>query len=309
MPLCHVLKPSVRVRTFNSYAEQVRLHLKPAFGGIELAKLSAQQAQVFFNSQLDTFSLRSVQNQRRVLRIALQKAFDLDLVPQNIADKVQLKSMPKNNNVQVLEPDAARSYVDTQQSQVGCVAFFALAVVTGMRHAELIGLRWVDADFEGRRLYVRHNYNCVDHKWHASEPKSDTSRRTVNLSDEVIAMLRAHRSRQLEERLKAGDKWQERGLVFARSNGAPLHQKFTGTVHKAILKAAGLPTCRIHDLRHSAASLLLAQGVPLKVVSDILGHSQIAITADLYSHVIPQARREASEKIASMLFRGDAKCR
>jgi len=306
--LTQCVKPSVRVRTFNSYGEQVRLHLTPAFGPIELTKLNAQQAQEFFNSQLETLSLRSVHYQRRVLRIALQKAFDLCLVTQNIADKVELKAIPKNNNVQVLEPEAARKYIKAAKVN-RLSAFFMLAVVTGMRHSELIGLRWKDIDFEARELYVRQQLQRINHEWHVSEPKSETSRRCVELADELISLLRAHRSRQLKERLKAGDKWQERGLVFTRSNGEPLHQKFTGSVHKAILKSAGLPACRIHDLRHSAASLLLAQGVPLKVVSDILGHSQIAITADLYSHVIPQARRDATEKLASVLLRGEAKSR
>lgn len=135
-----------------------------------------------------------------------------------------------------------------------------------------------------------------------TETKSDRSRRKIALPAPLVAALRAHRVRQLEERLAAGSRWQESGLVFTSSVGTPIEPRNLFRSFKAALNKAGLPDIRFHDLRHSAASLMLAQGVPLRVVMEVLGHSSISLTANTYSHVMPSLVQDATDKVAGVLF-------
>ncbi len=135
-----------------------------------------------------------------------------------------------------------------------------------------------------------------------TETETDRSRRTIAPPVPLVASLRAHRVRQLEERLAAGCRWRDGGFVFASSVGTGLEPRNLHRAFKAVLTRAGLPNIRFHDLRHSAASLMLAQGVPLRVVMEVLGHSSISLTANTYSHVMPTLVRDAAEKVAAVLF-------
>jgi integrase len=141
----------------------------------------------------------------------------------------------------------------------------------------------------------------LDHELRLSEPKTKSSKRVLALPETLISKLREHRTRQLEEKLAAGEHWQDTGLVFTTSIGTPVDPRNVKRKLDALLKAAKLPHYRVHDLRHFCASLLLAQGVPLKVVSDLLGHTRISVTADLYTHVLPSLKREAMDLMDSLL--------
>lgn len=148
-----------------------------------------------------------------------------------------------------------------------------------------------------RRTLHRLPGKCAEY----AEPKTKRSRRTVAIPASVVAVLRAHRKRQAEEQLWAGSRWQDEGLVFTTSIGTPLMGGDVTKRFQAALKAAGLPRLRFHDLRHGCASLLLAQGVHPRVVMEQLGHSTIALTMNVYSHVIPAAMRDAADRMDAML--------
>ncbi|HYN10938.1 MAG TPA: site-specific integrase [Vicinamibacterales bacterium] len=135
------------------------------------------------------------------------------------------------------------------------------------------------------------------------EPKSARSRRTIALPEVTVATLRAHRREQLESRLAAGSEWRDAGLVFTTSIGTPIEQSNLSKSFKALLKDAGLPPIRLHDLRHTAATLLLTQGVSPRVIMETLGHSQISLTMNTYSHVLPELQREAAAKMDAALGR------
>jgi len=137
-----------------------------------------------------------------------------------------------------------------------------------------------------------------------SELKTKNSRRDLILIDTILNALKQHRSRQLEEKMHAGPHWQDMGFVFTTSIGTPLDARNVGRRYHSLLEKAKLSPHRFHDLRHSCASLLLAQGVPLKVVSEILGHSQISITADYYAHIAPEMHREALSRMDSLFASG-----
>jgi integrase len=183
-------------------------------------------------------------------------------------------------------------------------ALFTVALAIGLRQGEALGLRWEDVDWESGVLHVRRSLQRVNRKLVLDELKTKNSRRDLPLIDRLAISLRAHRSRQLEEKLAAGKDWQENGLVFTTTIGTPLDARNVVRKYHDTLTRGGIPLRRFHDLRHGCATLLLAQGVPLKTVSDILGHSQISITADIYAHVIPEMRREALGVMDSILASG-----
>lgn len=185
-------------------------------------------------------------------------------------------------------------------------ALYLVALGVGLRQGELLGLAWSDVDFERGVLTLRKALQRVDRRLVLVEPKSVTSRRVVVLPDLVTAALRKHRVRQAEERLLAGRRWKDdpRDLVFRTTIGTPLDGITVARNFQALLARHRLPHQRFHDLRHTCASLLLAEGVAPRVVMETLGHSQIALTLNTYSHVSPALGRAAAERMNTVLDRG-----
>ncbi|MEE8507034.1 MAG: site-specific integrase [Kiloniellales bacterium] len=171
----------------------------------------------------------------------------------------------------------------------------------GLRKGEVLGLKWTDVDLDKRTLTVRASLQRIGGALVLVEPKSRQSRRTVALPQTVIDAVRLHRARQLQERLLAGSRWQDHGLVFSTTIGTPMDTRNLTRHFRKALRNAGLPLQRFHDLRHSCASLLLAQGVHPRVVMEILGHSQISLTMNTYSHVIDKLQHDAAAQIDAVL--------
>ena len=167
----------------------------------------------------------------------------------------------------------------------------------------MLALRWADIDFERKTIAIAQALARVGGKLQFIEPKSRQSRRTIPLHDGLITVLKAHRRHQLEERLAAGSRWQDAGLVLTTGIGTPLEPRALNEDFDRIVTKAGLRRVRLHDLRHACASFLLAQGVHPRVVMELLGHSQISLTMDTYSHVMPDAMREAVRRMEAVLGR------
>jgi integrase len=177
-----------------------------------------------------------------------------------------------------------------------------LAVTTGLRQGELLGLRWSDLDWHTGQLRVQRQVQRIGGQGLVfSEPKSASGRRVVVLGPTMIGKLRTHQERQELEEIVAGGRWQENDLMFPSTIGTPMEARNLARSFKALLKEAGLPEIRFHDLRHTAATLMLQQGVHPKVVQERLGHSQISLTLDIYSHVLPTMQEEAARKLDSLL--------
>jgi integrase len=183
-------------------------------------------------------------------------------------------------------------------------AEFSSVALEGLRQGEALGLRWQDVDLRSGTLAVRNSLQRINGVFRLVEPKTRRSRRTVHLPAVVVAQLRAHRARQLEERLRAAQLWEDHGLVFATELGRPLHASSVTIRFQRVLERAGLRRQRFHDLRHACASLLLAQGVSPRVVMEVLGHSQVTLTLNTYSHVIPSLGREAGDRMEDLLRLG-----
>ncbi len=294
-----VVKPSVRPRTYTSYAMVTRVHLKPAIGRHRIEKLTQQHVLEMMNQRRrDGASARSVAYMRAILRQALNQAMSWDLVARNVAALVKPPPVTPYEAKALTGKEAARFLEAARGERLE--ALYGGAVSLGLRQSEAFGLRWQDVDLEHGRLTVRWQLQEIDGEYRFVEPKSSRSRRTVTLPAPLLNGLKQHRSRQNIERLQAGSKWKDWNLVFCTPLGTPLDGSNVRKQYKALLKRAGLPELRFHDLRHSAASLLAARGVSQRTVMEILGHSQISTTMNIYTHIETDTIREATDRMADL---------
>lgn len=293
-------RPRLRRRTFDGYQQHVRKHIEPCLGHVPLHQLTPQNVQKMIKTQSDVgLSPRTVRYTRAVLRTALNQALKWNLVARNAAALVDVPRSTRHE-IRVLDPEESRGLLKAAEaSRLG--ALFSVALAVGLRLGEALALGWADVDLDKKALRVRRALQRIDKKLQFVEPKSERSRRAVNIPQFAVSALKRHAIRQKKERLLAGGRWRESGLVFTSTIGTPLDERNVRREFRAILKAAKLPPMRIHDLRHTCASLLLAQGVHARVVMEVLGHSQISLTMDTYSHVSPALHGEAAQKMDSLL--------
>ncbi len=294
------VKPSLRPSTHKSYCDIARCHLIPALGHIPLAKLGPQHIQQMLAAKRQTgLSPRRVQYIRAVLRRALGQALRWGLVARNVATLVD-PPRQERYEIKPLSPDQVATLLEAARGDRHA-ALYTLAIATGLRQGELLALRWTDLD-EGRQsLTVGATLQKVDREFRLLEPKTARSRRAIDLPAIAVAALRQHRASQLEERLRLGAAWQDWGLVFATEQGTPLDASSITHRFQKLLNRAGLPRIRFHDLRHTCASLLLAQGVPPRMIMEVLGHSQISLTMNTYAHILPALRQQAAEAMDAAL--------
>lgn len=303
--------PTVRPRTVDSYAQLVRLHLAPEIGQIRLSRLTPADVQALMNRKLAAgLSPRTVQYLHAILRRSLRQALRWGFVTRNVAILVDPPRV-RHPEIHPLSPDQARALLVAARGD-RLEALYTVAMAVGLRQGEALGLRWQDVDLETGTLNVRVALQRRGPGWDLVEPKTARSRRSIALPAVVVAALRAHRIRQLQEVLWAGSRWQgarpgvdlddqKPDLVFTSVIGTPLDGRNVTRRFQALLAAAGLPRQRYHDLRHLCATLLLAQGVHPRVVMETLGHSQIALTMNTYSHVIPALQRDAADQMDALL--------
>jgi integrase len=294
-------RPSLRPRTFSRYEQYLRLHAIPEIGRLSLAKLGPQHLQRLYASRLEAgLSPTSVAHLHAVLHRALEQAARWGLVARNVASLVTRPRITRQE-MTTLSPEQARAFLEAaQEDRLG--ALYVLALTTGMRQGELLALRWRDVDLQAGTLQVRATLQRTGNGFSFAEPKTARSRRQVALTGIAIAALRRHRTAQAEERLQLGAVWEDNDVVFANEVGRPVEA--TNLIRRSfhpLLERADLPRIRFHDLRHTAATLMLGRAVHPKVVAEMLGHSQIAVTLDLYSHVTPTMQRQATEALDAVL--------
>jgi integrase len=272
------------------------VHLIPLIGKTRLARLTPTQvAAAYASLRAKGLSGTSVQIFHGVLRKALQDAVRHGEIVRNVADLVDT---PKRSTPEmaVLTPDECRRLLDAARGD-RLEAFFVLALTTGARLGELQALMWRAVDLDRRRIQIWQTYQeNKDGKPVFAPPKTSRSRRTIVLTEIAVDALRRHRAAQLEHRMRVGNLYQDHGLVFAGAFGMPISANAIRIHSFAPLCArAGLPHMRFHTLRHSAATLLMSSGVPVKVASEMLGHSDITTTLRVYSHVMePDQERAAA---------------
>ena len=294
------VRPSLRPRTWTRYEELLRLHAVPEIGHLPLAHLTPQRVQRLYAGRLERgLSPTTVRHLHTTLHTALSQAAKWGLVARNV---ISLVSPPRSTHreMAVLSPEETRALLGAAAGD-GLEALFVLALSTGMRQGELLGLRWKGVNLEARRLHVTTSLQWTRDGPVFAEPKTARSRRQITLTQAAVDVLRRHRVEQAQERLQLGASWEDNDLVFTNDIGRPVSPWILIRHFHALLGKANVPKVRFHDLRHSAATLLLGQGVHPKIVSEMLGHSNIATTLDLYSHVTPVMQRQAADVMDAVL--------
>jgi integrase len=295
------VRNTVRQSTFEGYEYAIRPHIKPALGRIKLKDLSPAHVRWFYRERLDSgLAPATVHKLHVVLHKALKAAVADGLIPRNVTAELKLPRITREE-IDPLDQDEARRLLEASRGD-RLEALYVLALNTGMRQGELLALKWDDVDLERGVLRVRRTLTHSGKAFVLGEPKSKKSRRTIRLTGGAVQALKEHLSRQLEEMERMGSLYQPGGHIFATEAGTIINpSNLRNRSFKPLLKRAGLRPIRFHDLRHTCATLLLSKDVNPKIVSEMLGHSSIAITLDTYSHVLPNMRDQAAAAMEEAL--------
>jgi len=290
----------LRHRTWVRYEQLARLQILPTLGAIPLGRLEPNDVKLMQQRMLEAgASPSSTRQARAVLHGALTEAVRWGLVARNVAALVRPPQKPAHEMPTLTQPEVEALFAAAAGDRLE--ALWVLAATVGMRQGELLGLRWRNVDLDRGVLSVCGSLTRGPEGLIITDPKTARSRRRVALPAIAVEALRRHRATQAGERLRAGAAWTDRDLVFSNGVGGPLScDKLLRDRFRPLLRKAALPPIRFHDLRHTAATRLLEQGVHPKVVSEMLGHASVAITLDIYSHVSPDLQRQAVSAIDAL---------
>ncbi len=298
-----MIEQSIRPRTLESYRYLVRVHLVPEIGAVRLSKLTPQRVQELYASKLKSgLSRTTVHHLHAVLHRALEMAVRLQVIQRNVCDAVDAPGMSATEMHVLTREQALALLAAAREDRL--YALYVLALATGMRQGELLGLRWADVDLDTGTLRVRSNlqWSRDTGTYVFGKPKTRSGERMIELAAPFVEALREHRKAQLGERLSLGPAWVDHDLVFCSTVGTPLDANhLRRRSFEKLLRAADLPKIRFHDLRHTAATLMRLSGVEIEVISRVLGHSSPAVTMNIYLHVFPQQHRDAAEAMRKAL--------
>jgi integrase len=300
--LADSLRGTVRASTCERHEINVRVHINPSLGNVRLKGLTPAHVRGLHREKLDSgLASATVRKIHSTLHKALSQAVSDGLIPRNAADVKAPRPAPEE--MRPLSEGEACTFLDVARASGDRFEpLYVLAITTGLRRGELLGLRWEDVDLERGTLRVGRSLVREEGRHTVGETKTRRGRRQVNLTPRTVNALKAHRKRQLEERMRLAETYKDHGLVFSTSIGTPVNpENLVNRSFKPLLEKAGLPKIRFHNLRHTCATLLLGRGVHPKFVQELLGHATIAITLDTYSHYLPSMGDQASGAMGDAL--------
>ena len=333
--LDHIAEPSIRRTTYATYEGDVRLHIVPGIGNRKLKSLQAAHIRVWLTGMQktcqcclqgkdaarartskarccalasprccrDVLSASSIRHILRVLRAALQDAVDEELLSRNVARLVQLRVTDERKVRSFTRAEALRFLKTAEQHRL--YALWAVALSMGLRRGEALGLEWVDVDLDQGRMTIRRALHRVDGQLKLENVKTEGSVAILPLPRPLVAILLKHRRRQIEERFAAGSFWRDTGLVFTTAKGGWIEPRNVNRMFHRLCEKADVPQLRVHDLRHSCATLLFTMGVQPATVQKILRHSSITVTTGTYVEVIEAVQRDALDSIGSLFASND----
>lgn len=294
---------NVSAKTFERYAEIVRIHLIPALGRHQLPKLQPLHIQAYYSQALQNgrknggggLSAQTVLHHHRILREALNHAVRWQMLARNPADSVEPPRSARQEMQVIDGAEIDRLLRASEGSRLHLPIL--LAIATGMRRGEILALRWQDMDLDAGTLAVVRSLEETRTGFNFKEPKTAKGRRVIALPSMAVSALRRHKAEQAQHRLLLGEGYKDQGLVCAEPTGEPILPSAISNGFPKLLSKVELPPIRFHDLRHSHATMLLREGIHPKIVSERLGHATIGITLDVYSHVLPSMQEEAARKL------------
>jgi integrase len=294
--LVECCKPSLTPRSYERYKGIIEKNLIPAIGRIRLVDLRPEHVQRHYTTMIDKgLAARTIRYDHIVIHGALRMAVKWQLVPRNVADAVEIPK-PKHSEMQIWDSDEITKFLEAAKTTPYYALFYA-ALYTGARRSELLGLSWRHVDFLYSQIDIERGLHWIKREGYIfTQPKSVKSRRTIALPPSLVLLLKEYKEKQECNRLLIGKPFTEDDLVFSHEDGSPLFPNSISRAWSLLAKKAGLKPIRFHDARHSHATLLLRQGAHPRVVQEQLGHSTIATTLDVYSHVTPGLQEAAATR-------------
>ncbi|MFW6008831.1 MAG: tyrosine-type recombinase/integrase [archaeon] len=298
-------KSTIANNTYKSYKVMINNHINPELGGVKLKDLKARQIQELLNYKLENgkidgdggLSTRTVRYIYQTLHASLDQAVKENMIPRNVCKAVEVPTNQEKKDLQNWDKGQVKKFLETAKDFNYYILHF-LALNTGMRQTELLGLKWKDIDFNNKRLRVRRKYDR-DKKF-KEKLKTDSSRRIIPLTKLVIKELKRHKIKQNEYKLALGEAYQDNDLVGCKKDGKPLYYRTLYREFKKIIEVAGLPEITFHDTRHTFATLFLEAGGDIAVLKELLGHSTINMTIDIYGHVSENMLNSATKIMENM---------
>lgn len=287
----------LRLKTLEQYKQVTRNHIIPNLGKLKLNKIRPDQVQKLYNLKDTEYSAYTVRVIHSVLHKSLNQAVKWGLIPINPAALVN-KPRPKKRVFTILNEDELRSLTSYPSKYQNV---YYLAVVTALRRGELLGLKWTDLDWTSGTLQIRRQFQRSAKGCYFTELKSDSSRRTIVVGQATLERLKDQEERQHTDKILVGKRWIETGVIFHSGVGTPVEPRNLVREFKGTLEKTDLPEIRFPDLRHSAATLMLKKGNHPKIVQERLGHSNIGMTLDIYSHVIPGMQTDIANQMDELL--------
>ncbi len=296
----NVHRDNVRISTYVKYKKHIK-YIVAELGDVWLQKLAPEQVRRFYtklSARKDKggreLSSKTVYEVHGVLHLALKNAVRWGYVSRNVCDLVKPPRVVSREVVPLSLEQAQTFLTGARENRLEML--LTMAVVTGMRRGELLALRWSNIDFERRTLVVLHTVDYIPkHGYVEDEPKTKAGKRLISLPSFLIDMLKQHRMKQQKQMVEQGEKWEDRDLVFTGLHGGYFSPRYLEKLFKKLFADAGFPGMHFHDLRHSAATILLSMGINMKVIQELLGHSDVAITLGLYSHLLPSMQKEVTD--------------
>lgn len=306
-----IVRHSIRPSTFHRYQAEIALHIMPTLGGIKIQQLSQSHLDRLYAELLDHgrvvkpggLSPKTVRSIHNLLHKALKDAQRKQLVHRNAADAADPPRINRSRTegLRTWNANQVRIFLNGLSGH-RLEAAYTLAATTGMRRGEVLGVRWSDLDPATKMLAVRQTVISVNYELMFGAPKTAKGRRLLALDDRTVTALAAHRSRQHDERAAIGTAYMDHDLIFPKLDGSPTHPDYFSQLFDRTVAKLGLPKIRLHDLRHTYATLGLAAGVPSVVISQRLGHANVAFTLDIYTHPVPALHEAAAEQVAGLIF-------
>ncbi len=300
------IEPNVSPTTLSRYQGMIKRYIKPVIGHMQVQQLNTLAVQAWVNglkispSSGKEMSAATIKHAYHVLKGSMDKAVLAGIIPRSPCTGIMLPKGQKKPPV-VYDEGQIRQLIEAARgTEMELVIDIELCL--GLRRGELLGLQWQDIDFQKNQIHVVRNRVVVDSKSVVKDPKTESSRRTVDVPVQLIQKLKKHKMNCLANRLRLGEAYTATDYVIVHPDGKPIYPEYLSQMFTKLQNKANLPKCRFHDLRHLCASIMLMQGVNVKVAQEHLGHKDIATTMNIYSHVLPSVAKEAAQKIGALVY-------
>ena len=302
--------PTVSPTTLVGYKGMIRRYVDPLIGHLQVQEMNALAVQIWVNKLKvspisgEPLTAGTIKHTYHVLRGAMDKAVQAGLIHRSPCAGIQLPKGEKKKPVIYDETQIQQLLDFARGTEMELIIDLELCM--GMRRGELLGLQWQDIDWEKKQIHIIRSRVAVDGKSVVKQPKTESSTRIVDVPEILMKKLRAHKVKCMEQKIRVGRRLLEEDFIIVHPNGKPIYPEYVSQMFTKLQKRANLPKCRFHDLRHLCASIMVKQGVEVKVAQERLGHKDITTTMNIYAHVLPGSAREAAEKIGQLVYKDQA---